>query len=144
MTNPSEQVPTSTEARSPRRERLPDTRKSITHKFNISGHEGYLTVGLFDDGRPGELFIIIGKEGSTMGGLLDSVGILTSVALQFGVPLEALVRKFSHVRFEPSGWTKNPEIREATSIVDYICRWLGHLFLEMPQDDNSDEEASND
>jgi ribonucleoside-diphosphate reductase alpha chain len=117
------------ESASLRRERLPDTRNSITHKFDISGHEGYIVVGLYQDGRPGELFLTMGKEGSTLGGLLDSIGILTSVSLQYGVPLEALVRKFSHCRFEPSGWTKNPDIREATSIVDYIFRWLGAKFL---------------
>ena len=112
----------------PRRERLPDTRNSITHKFDISGHEGYIVVGLYPDGRPGELFLTMGKEGSTLGGLLDSIGILTSVSLQYGVPLDALVQKFSHCRFEPSGWTKNPDIRQATSIVDYIFRWLGATF----------------
>ena len=113
----------------PRRERLPDTRKSIIHKFDISGNEGYIIVGLYDDGRPGELFLTMGKEGSTLGGLLDSIGILTSVSLQYGVPLDAVVRKFSHCRFEPSGWTKNPEIGQAKSIVDYIFRWLGATFL---------------
>ena len=113
----------------PRRERLPDTRRSITHKFDVSGHDGYIVVGLYQDGRPGELFLTMGKEGSTLGGLLDSIGILTSVALQYGVPLEALVRKFSHCRFEPSGWTKNPDIRQAKSIVDYIFRWLELTFL---------------
>ena len=120
---------TTSEPVGPRRERLPDTRNSITHKFDISGHEGYIIVGLYEDGRPGELFLTMGKEGSTLGGLLDSIGILTSVSLQYGVPLEALVRKFSHCRFEPSGWTKNPDIRQATSIVDYIFRWLGARFL---------------
>ena len=118
----------STDGAAPRRKRLPDTRQSITHKFRIDGHEGYFTVGLFEDGRPGELFIVVGKEGSTMGGLLDSVGILTSVALQYGVPLEALVRKFSHVRFEPSGWTNNAQIPYAKSVIDYIFRWMASKF----------------
>ena len=125
-----------------RRERLPDTRNSITHKFEISGHEGYIIVGLYQDGRPGELFLTMGKEGSTLGGLLDSIGILTSVALQYGVPLGALVRKFSYCRFEPSGWTKNPEIRQATSIVDYIFRWLGAKFLAETNGESASENAN--
>lgn len=113
----------------PRRERLPDTRQSITHKFNIAGHEGYLNVGLYPDGRPGELFITMAKEGSTVGGLMDAFGTAVSMSLQYGVPLEVLVHKFSHTRFEPMGGTTNPEIREAKSIVDYIFRWLGLTFL---------------
>ena len=113
----------------PRRERLPDTRRSITHKFSIAGYEGYITVGFYDDGRPGELFINMAKEGSTIGGLMDTIGVLTSIALQYGVPLEALVRKFEHVRFEPSGFTENPDIPYAKSIVDYIFRWLGISFV---------------
>ncbi len=113
----------------PRRERLPDTRHSITHKFNISGHEGYITVGLYPDGRPGELFIIMAKEGSTIGGLMDCFGTAVSMSLQYGVPLEVYVNKFSHTRFEPMGYTKHPEIRIAKSIVDYIFRWLGITFL---------------
>jgi ribonucleoside-diphosphate reductase alpha chain len=113
----------------PLRRRLPETRTAITHKFNIAGHEGYLTVGLFEDGQPGELFITMAKEGSTIGGLMDSVATLTSIGLQYGVPLEALVRKFSHQRFEPSGLTKNPEIRNASSITDYIFRWMGIQFV---------------
>ncbi|HEY2574305.1 MAG TPA: hypothetical protein VGH65_09555, partial [Verrucomicrobiaceae bacterium] len=104
----------------PLRRRLPETRTAITHKFDIAGHEGYLTVGLFEDGQPGELFITMAKEGSTIGGLMDSIGTLTSMALQYGVPLEALVKKFAHQRFEPSGFTKNPEIRSASSITDYV------------------------
>ena len=110
------------------RQRLPDTRQSITHKFSISGHEGYVTVGLYDDGRPGELFIKMAKEGSTLSGLMDTVGILTSMALQYGVPVEALARKFEYMRFEPSGWTQNGHIRHAHSVVDYIFRWLGIVF----------------
>ena len=111
------------------RRRLPDTRTAVTHKFDIAGHEGYLTVGLFEDGQPGELFITMAKEGSTIGGLMDSIGTLTSMALQYGVPLEALVRKFAHQRFEPSGFTKNPEIRNASSITDYVFRWLALQFI---------------
>jgi len=113
---------------SPRRERLPDTRQSITHKFNVSGHEGYITVGRYPDGRPGELFITMAKEGSTVGGLMDCFGTAVSMSLQYGVPLEVYVNKFSHTRFEPMGHTKNPDIRIAKSIVDYIFRWLGIEF----------------
>jgi ribonucleoside-diphosphate reductase alpha chain len=113
----------------PRRERLPDTRQSITHKFNISGHEGYLNVGLYPDGRPGELFITMAKEGSTVGGLMDSFGTAISMSLQYGVPIEVLVNKFSHTRFEPMGHTTNPDIRIAKSVVDYIFRWMGVTFL---------------
>lgn len=113
----------------PRRERLPDTRRSITHKFSVNGHEGYITVGLYPDGRPGELFITMAKEGSTIGGLMDCFGTAVSMSLQYGVPLEVYVNKFSYTRFEPMGFTKNPEIRTATSIVDYIFRWLGMTFL---------------
>ena len=113
----------------PRRERLPDTRQSITHKFNISGHEGYVTVGLYPDGRPGELFITMAKEGSTIGGLMDCFGTAVSMSLQYGVPLEVYVNKFSHTRFEPWGYTKNPDIKIAKSLVDYIFRWLGITFL---------------
>ena len=113
----------------PIRRRLADTRTAITHKFDIAGHEGYLTVGLFDDGQPGELFITMAKEGSTIGGLMDSIGTLTSMAFQYGVPLEALARKFAHQRFEPSGFTKNPDIRNASSITDYVFRWLAIQFI---------------
>jgi len=117
------------EAGKPLRRRLSDTRQALTHKFDIAGHEGYLTVGLFDDGTPGELFITMAKEGSTIGGLMDSIATLTSMSFQYGVPLEALVRKFSHQRFEPSGFTKNPEIRNAASITDYVFRWLAFQFI---------------
>ncbi|HEY4415010.1 MAG TPA: vitamin B12-dependent ribonucleotide reductase [Verrucomicrobiae bacterium] len=113
----------------PLRRRLTDTRQALTHKFDIAGHEGYLTVGLFDDGQPGELFITMAKEGSTIGGLMDSIGTLSSMAFQYGVPLEALVRKFAHQRFEPSGFTKNAEIRNASSITDYVFRWLAFQFI---------------
>jgi ribonucleoside-diphosphate reductase alpha chain len=117
------------EAGKPLRRRLSDTRQALTHKFDIAGHEGYLTVGLFEDGQPGELFITMAKEGSTIGGLMDGIGTLTSMALQYGVPLEALVKKFAHQRFEPSGFTKNPEIRNAASITDYVFRWLALQFI---------------
>jgi ribonucleoside-diphosphate reductase alpha chain len=113
----------------PLRRRLSETRTAITHKFDIAGHEGYLTVGLFENGLPGELFITMAKEGSTIGGLMDGIGTLTSMALQYGVPLEALVRKFAHVRFEPSGFTKNADIRNAASITDYVFRWMALQFI---------------
>src|SRR5207302_11087537 len=112
----------------PVRHRMPDTRVSLTHKFEIAGHEGYITVGLYEDGQPGEVFIQMAKEGSTIGGLMDTVGTLTSIALQYGVPLESLVKKFAYARFEPSGFTKNPDIRNATSITDYVFRWLACQF----------------
>ena len=114
----------------PTRHRMPDTRMSLTHKFEIAGHEGYITVGLYEDGQPGELFIHMSKEGSTIGGLMDTVATLTSIALQYGVPLESLVKKFAYQRFEPSGFTKNPDIRNATSITDYVFRWLGCQFIK--------------
>jgi ribonucleoside-diphosphate reductase alpha chain len=114
----------------PVRHRMPDTRSSLTHRFEIAGHEGYITVGLYEDGQPGELFITMSKEGSTIGGLMDTVGTLTSIALQYGVPLESLVKKFAYQRFEPSGFTKNPDIRHATSITDYVFRWLGCQFIK--------------
>jgi len=117
------------EAGKPLRRRLSDTRTAVTHKFDIAGHEGYLTVGLFEDHQPGELFITMAKEGSTIGGLMDSIGTLTSMALQYGVPLETLVRKFAHQRFEPSGFTKNPDIRNAASITDYVFRWMALQFI---------------
>src|SRR5204863_2043375 len=97
----------------PGRHRMPDTRNSMTHRFEIAGHEGYITVGLYENEQPGELFITMSKEGSTIGGLMDTVGTLTSIALQYGVPLESLVKKFAYQRFEPSGFTKNPDIRHA-------------------------------
>jgi len=122
-------APLRRESGRPLRRRLSDTRTALTHKFDIAGHEGYLTVGLFEDSTPGELFITMAKEGSTIGGLMDGIGTLTSLALQYGVPLDALVRKFAHVRFEPSGFTKNPEIRNAASITDYVFRWLGFQFV---------------
>ncbi|MDO5581590.1 MAG: vitamin B12-dependent ribonucleotide reductase [Planctomycetia bacterium] len=117
---------------SPRRERLPDTRQSVTHKFNVAGHEGYITVGLYPDNRVGELFITMAKEGSTIGGLMDCFSTALSMSLQYGVPLKAYVEKFSHTRFEPMGYTKNPDIPMAKSLVDYIFRWLGSTFLHEP------------
>src|SRR5438093_6417062 len=111
------------------RHKLSDERKSITHKFDIGGHEGYLTVGLYEDGQPGELFVTMAKEGSTISGLMDAFATQTSYALQFGVPLKFMVDKFTHMRFEPSGFTKNPEIPIAKSIVDYIFRWMAAHFL---------------
>ncbi len=113
----------------PTRRKLPDERHSITHKFDIAGHEGYITVGLFPDGTPGEIFLTMAKEGSTISGFADAFAQAVSYALQYGVPLPVLVDKFSHARFEPSGMTKNPEVRFAKSIVDYIFRWMATKFL---------------
>ncbi len=117
----------------PVRRRLPQDCHSLRHKFDIAGHEGYIHVGLYDDGTPGEIFIKIAKEGSTISGLMDTIGILASMAVQYGVPLEVLVSKFSHVRFEPSGFTKNPDIPIAKSLIDYIFRFLGTRFLNAEQ-----------
>ncbi|TMA12471.1 MAG: vitamin B12-dependent ribonucleotide reductase [Deltaproteobacteria bacterium] len=114
----------------PFRRKLPDERKSITHKFDIAGHEGYITVGMYEDEQPGEIFITMSKEGSTISGLMDSFATAVSMALQYGVPLRVLVDKFSHMRFEPSGFTKNPDIPMAKSIMDYIFRWLATKFLD--------------
>jgi ribonucleoside-diphosphate reductase alpha chain len=113
----------------PARRRLPDEREAITHKFSIAGHEGYVTVGKYEDGSPGELFIVMSKEGSVVSGLLDSFATAVSLALQYGVPLKVLIDKFSHSRYEPSGFTNNPQIRMAKSITDYIFRWLALKFL---------------
>jgi ribonucleoside-diphosphate reductase alpha chain len=121
----------------PFRRHLPATRHSLTHKFSVGGHEGYITVGLFEDGKPGELFITMAKEGSTIGGLMDTIGTLTSLSLQYGVPVEAMVNKFAHMRFEPSGWTGNPEIPNAKSVPDYIFRWLGMEFVPGYRDANA-------
>jgi ribonucleoside-diphosphate reductase alpha chain len=119
------------------RRKLPDERKAVTHKFDIQGHEGYLTVGLFEDGTPGELFVTMAKEGSTISGLMDAFATQTSYALQFGVPVKFMVDKFSHMRFEPSGFTKNKEIPIAKSIVDYIFRWMASHFLDIEQQDEA-------
>ncbi|MGI8608311.1 MAG: LAGLIDADG family homing endonuclease [Candidatus Dormibacteria bacterium] len=122
--------PVAVATRVPVRSKLPDERQSITHKFDIQGHEGYITVSMFDDRKPGEIFVKMAKEGSTLSGMMDSFAIMVSLSLQYGVPLEALVSKFSHVRFEPSGYTSNPEIPIAKSIVDYIFRWLASKFYD--------------
>ena len=111
------------------RQRLPDERQSITHKFSVAGHDGYLTVGMYDNGEPGEIFVVMAKQGSVVSGLMDTVATSISLALQYGVPLKVLVDKFSHSRFEPAGFTNNPQIPIAKSIVDYIFRWLGQKFL---------------
>ncbi|HSO29682.1 MAG TPA: hypothetical protein VLS28_07245, partial [Candidatus Sulfomarinibacteraceae bacterium] len=124
------------EAVKPHRRRLPAERTAVTHKFDIAGHEGYITVGLYPDGQPGEIFLKMAKEGSTVSGLMDSFATTVSVALQYGVPLKDLVNKFAHVRFEPSGFTGNQQIPIAKSIVDYIFRWLGSRFL-------SDDDKAN-
>jgi ribonucleoside-diphosphate reductase alpha chain len=128
----------------PVRHRMPDTRNSMTHRFEIAGHEGYITVGLYEDEQPGELFITMSKEGSTIGGLMDTVGTLTSIALQYGVPLESLVKKFAYQRFEPSGFTKNPDIRHATSITDYVFRWLACQFIKGYKEATSPNRAQPD
>lgn len=113
----------------PHRERLPDTRLAETHKFNVGGYKGYLIVGFYPDHRVGELFITMQKEGSTIGGLMDTIGTLVSIALQSGVTLETLVAKFSHTRFEPSGSTTNSSLPTATSVIDYIFRWLELRYI---------------
>jgi ribonucleoside-diphosphate reductase alpha chain len=113
----------------PRRRKLPDERRALTHKFSVAGHEGYVTVGLYEDGTPGEIFLTMAKEGSTISGLMDAFATAVSLTLQYGVPLEALVEKFSHMRFEPAGFTKNQEIPIAKSLVDYIFRYLASRFL---------------
>ncbi len=128
----------------PVRRRMPDTRVAMNHKFEIAGHKGYVTVGMFEDGQPGELFIQMNKEGSTLGGLMDTVATLTSISLQYGVPLESLVKKFAYQRFEPSGFTKNPDIRNATSITDYIFRWLGCQFIKGYKEATSPNKAQAD
>jgi ribonucleoside-diphosphate reductase alpha chain len=124
----------------PLRKKLPDERRAITHKFSVGGHEGYLTVGLYENGQPGEIFITMAKEGSTVSGLMDSFATAISLALQYGVPLKVLADKLSHTRFEPSGWTNNPEIGYAKSVMDYIFRWLALKFL--PRDAQPREAAS--
>jgi ribonucleoside-diphosphate reductase alpha chain len=126
----------------PFRRRLPDTRQSITHKFSVTGHEGYLTVGLYEDGQPGELFITMAKEGSTVGGLMDVIGTCTSMALQYGVPLITLVDKFRHARFEPSGMTSNRDIPFAKSLIDYIFCWMGCQFIPGYAEDNTPNRGS--
>ncbi len=128
-TRKDEATPVAAADRSARRRKLPDERQAITHKFSINGHEGYLTVGLYENGQPGEIFLVMAKEGSTISGLMDAFATAVSIALQYGVPLPTLVDKFTHTRFEPSGFTNNPEIPIAKSIMDYIFRWLASKFL---------------
>ena len=111
------------------RRKLPDERKSITHKFAIGGHEGYIIVGMYKEGAPGEIFIKMAKEGSALSGFMDGLALSISIGLQYGVPLQALVDKLANTRFEPSGFTENPSIRYASSVLDYIARWLGGKFL---------------
>jgi ribonucleoside-diphosphate reductase alpha chain len=115
------------------RRRLPDERNSITHKFSVGGHEGYITVGMYGDGQPGEIFITMSKEGSTISGLMDTIATMTSIALQYGVPLNVLVNKFSHMRFEPSGFTNNKDIPIAKSAIDYVFRWLALKFMPVDE-----------
>jgi ribonucleoside-diphosphate reductase alpha chain len=135
----------------PSRRHLPDERQAITHKFSIGGHEGYLTVGMYEDGSPGEIFIVMAKEGSVVSGLMDGVATTCSISLQYGVPLQALVNKFKHTRFEPSGITSNSEIPLAKSILDYIFRWMERKFLTSdfppvpaPESKNSDSEPEEE
>ncbi len=113
----------------PFRRRLPDERKAMVHHFSVGGYEGYLTVGFYEDGDLGEIFITTAKEGSTVSGLMDCFATAVSLALQYGVPLKVLCDKFSHTRFEPSGWSGNPQIGYAKSMMDYMFRWLGRRFL---------------
>jgi ribonucleoside-diphosphate reductase alpha chain len=131
----------SLDAARPVRHKLDDERQAITHKFSIAGHEGYLTVGLYEDGQPGEIFLRVAKEGSTVSGLMDTIATMTSIALQYGVPLKALVDKFSHTRFEPSGFTNNPEIPIAKSVTDYVFRFLGNRFLKGEPEVADEQEA---
>jgi ribonucleoside-diphosphate reductase alpha chain len=126
----------------PRRRKLSDERHAFTHKFSIAGHEGYLTTGLYDDGQPGEIFLKMAKEGSTISGLMDTIATMTSIALQYGVPLKALVDKFSHTRFEPSGFTNNREIPIAKSVTDYVFRYLGNRYLD--REDAAPTEVSDE
>ncbi len=131
-----EQKPVSAEAPEQRdlfirtqRRKLPDERRSITHKFSVGGHEGYIIVGMYEEGAPGEIFIKMAKEGSTLSGFMDGLALSISIGLQYGVPLKALVDKLTNTRFEPSGFTENPAIRYSSSVLDYIARWLGGKFL---------------
>jgi ribonucleoside-diphosphate reductase alpha chain len=141
-------IPEPTVVVKPLRRKLPDERSALTHKFSIAGHEGYITIGMYPDGQPGEIFLTMSKEGSTISGLMDSFATAISLALQYGVPLQTLVDKFAHTRYEPSGYTNNPDIRIAKSISDYIFRYLGMKFLnrvpqpEMPTLSNGHSEES--
>ena len=134
------------------RRHLPDERRALTHHFSIAGQEGYLTVGVYEDGLPGEIFITMAKQGSTISGLMDSFATAVSLALQYGVPLDVLCAKLTHVRFEPSGWSGNPKIGYAKSIVDYIFRWLelkfitgdqGELFKALPMPTHPTADAND-
>jgi ribonucleoside-diphosphate reductase alpha chain len=128
------------------RRKLPDERKSITHKFSIGGHQGYIIVGMYDEGTPGEVFIKMAKEGSTLSGFMDGLALSISVGLQYGVPLKAIVDKLTNTRFEPSGFTENPAIRYSSSVLDYIARWLGGKFISSeylkPRTSLSEEEVA--
>ena len=126
-------VPVGTVVAAPKRRRLPDDRTEVGRKFRVGEYEGYIHVGLFDDGTPGDIFVDIAKEGTTLAGLMNSFMISVSLGLQYGVPLEVYVSKFSHMRFEPSGPTNDPDIRAAKSIVDYVFRWMGKKFLTVDQ-----------
>ena len=126
-------APGTAQAGTPYRRRLADERQAVTHKFSVGGHEGYLTVGLFEDGQPGEIFITMSKEGSTLSGVMDCFATTVSLSLQYGVPLSILVKKFIHVRFEPSGVTNNKNVRFAKSVIDYIFRWMALKFLPAEQ-----------
>ena len=129
------------------RRKLPHERKSITHKFSIGGHEGYIIVGMYEEGTPGEVFIKMAKEGSTLSGFMDGLALSISVGLQYGVPLKALVDKLTNTRFEPSGFTENPAIRYSSSVLDYIARWLGGKFISSeylkPRTSLSEQEGAN-
>jgi ribonucleoside-diphosphate reductase alpha chain len=128
----------------PVRRKLDDERQAVTHKFSIAGHEGYLTIGLYEDQQPGEIFLRMAKEGSTVSGLMDTIATMSSIALQYGVPLKALVDKFSHTRFEPSGFTNNKEIPIAKSVMDYVFRHLGNRFLEVEEAAPADAEGEGE
>jgi ribonucleoside-diphosphate reductase alpha chain len=132
------------DAARPVRRKLPDEREAVTHKFSIAGHEGYLTIGKYEDGDPGEIFLRMAKEGSTVSGLMDTIATMTSIALQYGVPLKALVDKFSHTRFEPSGFTNSREIPIAKSVMDYVFRFLGNRFLQGDPEEIAGEEAASE
>ena len=129
----SDVVSVESESVRPLRRRLPDERRAITHHFSIAGHEGYLTVGVYEDGSPGEIFVRMAKQGSTISGLMDSFATVVSLALQHGVPLDVLCAKFSHTRFEPSGWSGDPKIGYASSLMDYLFRWIELKFLKSEQ-----------
>jgi len=136
----SQETRESSDVKEPFRRRLPDERQALTHHFSVGGQEGYLTVGLYADGVPGEIFITMSKEGSTVSGLMDCFATAVSLALQYGVPLKVLCQKFSHTRFEPSGFTGNPHIGYAKSLMDYMFRWLALKYL--PKETLPSENAS--